>query len=84
VDATLIPTGEVRSVRNTPLDFLKPAAIGARIAQDNEQLTFGKGYDHNWVLDRTSAEALSVAAEAYDPQSGRVLNVSTTEPGIQF
>jgi len=84
VDAALIPTGELRSVRNTPLDFLKLLAIGHRIAQDNEQLIFGKGYDHNWVLDRTSAEALSLAAEAYDPQSGRILKVSTTEPGIQF
>ncbi len=84
VDASLIPTGVRQSVRNTPFDFLKPVAIGARIAKDDEQLIFGKGYDHNWVLDRISAKALSPAAHVYDPQSGRVLEVSTTEPGIQF
>ena len=83
VDAGLIPTGELREVRNTPFDFLKPFAIGARIEQDDEQLKFGKGYDHNWVLDRKSP-ALMVAAEVFEQKSGRVLEVSTTEPGIQF
>jgi len=84
VDATLIPNGELRSVQNTPFDFLKPVAIGKRINQDDEQLKFGKGYDHDWVLDRASANSLSPAARVYEPQSGRVMEVLTTEPGIQF
>jgi aldose 1-epimerase len=84
VDATLIPTGELLQVRDTPFDFLQPAAIGARINQDDQQLKLGKGYDHNFVLDRESPDSLSAAAQAYDPQSGRVLEISTTEPGIQF
>jgi aldose 1-epimerase len=84
VDSTLIPTGEIRAVGNTPFDFTKPAAIGAHIDQDDEQLKFGKGYDHNWVLDRTKAGELQIAAEVFEPTSGRVLEVLTTEPGIQF
>ncbi len=84
VDATLIPTGKLQDVHNTPFDFLQPVAIGARINQDDQQLKFGRGYDHNWVLDKKSAGSLSLAARAYDPQSGRVLEVSTTEPGVQF
>ena len=84
VDATLIPTRELRAVRGTPFDFTKPAAIGARINQDDEQLKFGKGYDHNWVLERTPKAGLQLAAEVFDPTSGRVLEVLTTEPGIQF
>ena len=77
VDATLIPTGELREVRTTPFDFLKAVAIGARIDQDEQQLKFGKGYDHNWVLDSKSSGSLFAAAEAYDPQSGRVMDVSS-------
>ncbi len=85
VDATLIPTGEIAEIKNTPFDFLKPYVIGARISYNNEQLKFGKGYDHNWVLDRTAGSSeLSVAAEAYEPKSGRVLEVLTNEPGVQF
>jgi len=84
VDSTLIPTGEMRAVANTPFDFTKPTAIGARIDQDDEQLRFGKGYDHNWVLDKTNAGGLQIAAEVFEPSSGRVLEVLTTEPGIQF
>jgi aldose 1-epimerase len=83
VDATLIPTGELRAVSGTPFDFTKSTAIGARINQDDEQLKFGKGYDHNWVLDR-NGKGLQLAAEVYEPTSGRVLDVLTTEPGIQF
>jgi aldose 1-epimerase len=83
VDSTLIPTGELRSVTGTPFDFTKPTAIGSRIEQDDEQLKFGKGYDHNWVVDGTPG-MLRLAAKAYDPKSGRVLEVLTTEPGIQF
>jgi aldose 1-epimerase len=84
VGATLIPTGELRPVSGTPFDFTKATAIGARIDQDDQQLKFGKGYDHNWVLDRKAAAGFVTAAQVYDPQSGRVMTVSTTEPGIQF
>jgi aldose 1-epimerase len=83
VDATLIPTGELRPVSKTPFDFTKATAIGARINQDDEQLKFGKGYDHNWVLDRKGAGVIAVA-EVYEPQSGRVMSVLTSEPGLQF
>jgi len=83
VDATLIPTGELRAVAGTPFDFTKATAIGARINQDDEQLKFGKGYDHNWVLKR-SGNGLQLAAEVFEPDSGRVLEVLTTEPGVQF
>jgi aldose 1-epimerase len=83
VDAGLIPTGELRNVNGTPMDFTKPTAIGARIDQQDEQLSLGKGYDHNWVLKNSSGK-LSLAARAYEPRSGRVMEVSTTEPGLQF
>ena len=83
VDSTLIPTGELRPVRGTPFDFTKQVAIGSRINQDNEQLKFGKGYDHNWVLE-TNNGGLQVAAEVFEPSSGRVLQVLATELGIQF
>jgi aldose 1-epimerase len=84
VDSTLIPTGELRAVSKTPFDFSKATAIGARIDKDDEQLKFGKGYDHNWVLDRKAAGSPSLAAEVYDPKSGRVMEVRTSEPGVQF
>jgi aldose 1-epimerase len=83
VDSTLIPTGELRPVGGTPFDFRKPIAIGARIENADEQLTFGRGYDHNWVLS-TFTGALAVDATVYEPQSGRVLEVSSTQPGLQF
>jgi len=83
VDETLIPTGELRPVAGTPFDFTKPTAIGARIDQDDEQLRFGHGYDHNWVLRKPLGE-LGLAARVYEPTSGRVLEVLTTEPGLQF
>lgn len=83
VDATLIPTGELRSVAGTPLDFRKPTAIGARINADDEQLKRGHGYDHNFVINRTGP-GLALAARAFDPESGRVLEVLTTQPGVQF
>jgi aldose 1-epimerase len=83
VDATLIPTGELRPVNGTPFDFSKPTAIGSRINQDDEQLKFGKGYDHNWVLSGGKG-GVTLAAQAYDPKSGRVLEVLTDQPGIQF
>ena len=85
VDKTLIPTGELRDVAGTPLDFTTATAIGKRISENYEQLVFGKGYDHNWVLARAESEkGLTLAAEAYDPKSGRKLEVLTTEPGVQF
>ncbi len=84
VDATLIPTGELRPVAGTPFDFTTPTAIGARVNQDDEQLKFGRGYDHNWVLDKPEPGAFSLAAILREPESGRVMEVWTTEPGIQF
>ena len=81
VDAGLIPTGELRNVKGTPFDFTAATAIGDRIDQEDEQLKLGKGYDHNWVLIGKSTGA---AAQLYEPKSGRLLEVFTTEPGIQF
>jgi aldose 1-epimerase len=83
VDSTLIPTGELSSVAGTPFDFRKPTPIGARIGQDNAQLKNGNGYDHNWVLNK-SGTGLQVAARLTDPKSGRSMEISTTEPGLQF
>src|SRR6266516_1667201 len=83
VDETLIPTGELAPVAGTPFDFRQPTPIGARISADNEQLHNGTGYDHNWVLNRTRA-GLVPAAHLEDPATGRTLDVSTTEPGMQF
>ncbi|HEV2488461.1 MAG TPA: aldose epimerase family protein [Candidatus Acidoferrales bacterium] len=84
IDATFIPTGELRSVAGTPFDFRKPTAIGARIGQDDEQLKLGKGYDHNFVLNRRGKTGLVLAAQVYDKKSGRELEVWTTQPGVQF
>jgi aldose 1-epimerase len=83
VDDTLIPTGELRDVSGTPFDFRQLTPIGARIDADNEQLRYGGGYDHNWVLNGTSG-TMRLAARAYEPMSGRQLEVHTTEPGVQF
>lgn len=83
VDSTAIPIGELRSVTSTPMDFLQMTAIGARIDQDDEQLRLGRGYDHNWVLNSPSG-ALALAARVHEPTTGRVMEVYTTEPGIQF
>lgn len=84
VDKTLIPTGEIRSVAGTPFDFLTEQTIGARINQQDEQLTFGGGYDHCWVLNRNERASLQKVATLSEPTSGRVVEVYTTEPGIQF
>ncbi len=84
VDPTLIPTGEIAPVAGTPLDFTRPTAIGARIRDAFPQLVIGRGYDHNWVLNRRDTTSLVVAARVSEPRSGRVLTVLTTEPGIQF
>jgi len=83
VDSTLIPTGELRPVEGTPFDFRKPTAIGARIHQIDEQLKFGNGYDHNWVINKPMGK-LGLMARVYDPASGRVLEVLSTEPALQF
>jgi aldose 1-epimerase len=85
-DATAIPIGEIAPVANSPFDFTVPTPIGARIREDNEQIVLGHGYDHNYVLDRPSPDdkSLIVAATVSEPTSGRVLEISTTEPGIQF
>ncbi|HEY6706139.1 MAG TPA: aldose epimerase family protein, partial [Actinomycetota bacterium] len=85
-DATNIPTGELAPVAGTPFDFTSPHAIGERIGDDDEQLRFGLGYDHNYVLDRPpgSDGTLVLAARVEDPGSGRVLEVETTEPGLQL
>ncbi|MEP7075706.1 MAG: aldose epimerase family protein [Acidobacteriota bacterium] len=82
-DAGSIPTGELRKVAGTPFDFTKPREIGSRISDTDEQLKFGNGYDHNWVLDKAPGK-LGLAATVYEPKSGRRLGVFTTEPGIQF
>jgi aldose 1-epimerase len=85
VDAGLIPTGDLKPVANSPFDFTKPMAIGSRIDQSgDEQLKFGLGYDHNWVIDNPKPGMLGVAAEVTDQASGRILQVSTTQPGVQF
>ncbi len=83
IDSTLIPTGKIQSVAGTPLDFRKATRVGARIDQNNEQLKLAKGYDHNFVLNR-SGDLLVLAAKVEEPSSGRVLECFTTEPAIQF
>jgi aldose 1-epimerase len=83
VDAGLIPTSELATVAGTPLDFRKATAVGARIGEANEQLKLAGGYDHNYVLNATPG-GLHLAAEAYEPASGRTLIVKTTEPGVQL
>lgn len=84
INANLIPTGVVAPVAGTPLDFTKAAAIGSRIGDDNPQLRYAGGYDFNYVLDAGQPAKPALAAEAYDPASGRELRVFTTQPGIQF
>jgi aldose 1-epimerase len=83
VDANMIPTGELKPVEGTPFDFRKVHVIGERIIADNEQIQLGHGYDHNFVIDG-GGRTLTVAAEVFDPYSGRVLEVLTTEPGVQL
>lgn len=83
VNAGLIPTGKIAEIAGTPLDFTSPHTIGERIETDDEQLRFGKGYDHNFVLDSADG-SLALAATVHEPGSGRILEVLTTEPGLQF
>ena len=84
VDPAFIPTGELAPVDGTPFDFRVPRAIGARIRESHPQVVIGRGFDHNWVLDRQPGDPISHAAMAFDPTGGRRLDVFTTEPGIQF
>jgi len=83
VDNGLIPTGEYRGVDGTPMDFRKATPIGSRIDNDDKQLQFGNGYDHNWILNREDT-GLNLAARVFEPTTGRVMEVLTREPGVQF
>jgi aldose 1-epimerase len=84
VDSTLIPTGQLAPVGGTPMDFRHPTAIGARIRDGFDQLVIGRGYDHNYVLDRRDTTSLVLAARVVDPGSGRAMSIFTDQPGIQF
>ena len=85
VDKNLIPTGELRPVKGTPMDFTAQTKVGARIDDSYEQIVLGHGYDHNWAINRKAGDkGLVLAARVYEPTSGRVLEVSTTQPGVQF
>jgi len=84
VDATLIPTGDLRSVAGTAFDFRAPYEIGSRINDSDEQLARGHGYDHNWVLNQQQPGTMTLAAVLQDPDSGRSLEIRTTQPGLQF
>ena len=84
VDATLIPTGELKPVQGTPFDFRKSTAIGARINENDQQLQYGKGYDHNWVLNGMGAGQLVTAAHVHEATTGRTMEVLTDQPGVQF
>ena len=83
-DATSIPTGQIAPVAGTPMDFRMLRPIFPGITDDFEQLVLARGYDHNWVLNKPQLDTLSFAARAYSPKTGRVLDVYTTEPGVQF
>jgi len=83
VDSTMIPTGEIRPVEGTPLDFRTPTPLGERIDSDYKQLVMGNGYDHNWVLKKEASDSVVLAARLLEPASGRILEVYTNEPGIQ-
>ncbi len=83
VDSTLIPTGEIRDVIETPFDFLQPKKVGRDIEINNEQINFGNGYDHCWVLNNYG-DSVRFVASAYDDSSGRLLEVYSDQPGIQF
>lgn len=84
VDSTLIPTGKIEGIKNSPFDFSTLKQIGKDIAEDNEQLKFGKGYDHNFVLNKSEKSALNYAAKVVGNKSGIIMEIYTTEPGLQF
>ncbi len=84
VDEFLIPTGEIADVTGTPFDFREPHTIGERIEEDNDQLHKGPGYDHNWILNRRTPADVEFAASVYEPKSGRLMEIFTDQPGLQF
>jgi len=84
VDSVLIPTGEIMPVAGTPFDFRQPVAIGERINEENQQLKYGGGYDHNWVIDRKSEKDVEFIASLYEPVSGRMMEIFSDQPGLQF
>jgi len=84
VDMEQIPIGEIWPVKGTPFDFNVPTAIGARVGEKNEQLEMGRGYNHNYVLNKTKGEPVGLAARVYSPVTGIVLEMFTDEPGVQF
>lgn len=84
VDAGLITTGEILKVKGTPMDFTRPTKIGDRIDADFDQLQYGQGYDHNWVLNKHHVGEMTLAARVSEQNSGRVMEIWTTEPGVQF
>ena len=83
-DSTSIPLGQSAPVANTPFDFRKPTAIGARLRSNDQQLLWAQGYDHNWVLKPSKTKSAQLVATVYDPASGRTLDCLTTEPGVQI
>jgi aldose 1-epimerase len=83
VDDGLITTGEIRPVEGTPFDFREFTAIGKRIDADDQQIKFGGGYDHNWVLNKNNG-GMTLAAKVFEPTSGRLMEIYTDEPGVQF
>ncbi|WP_426104969.1 aldose epimerase family protein [Massilia sp. TSP1-1-2] len=84
IDRALVPTGEIAPVEGTAFDFRAPRLIGARVGEDDEQLRNGSGYDHNFVLNKAGIDRLTLAARVREPVSGRVLELLTEEPGVQF
>lgn len=84
IDSTLITTGKMLSVKNTPFDFKKPTKIGLHINDNDEQIKFGKGFDHNWVLNNYRAGKVRKVVTLYEPVSGRLMEVLTDQPGMQF
>jgi len=84
VSDVLIPSGELRAVSGTPMDFTKPKLLGKSINEKYDQLDYGKGYDHNWVINKEKAGELTLAASCYESKSGRVMEVHTTQPGVQL
>ena len=84
VNEVLIPSGEIVDVTGTPFDFRQPKAMGQDLGVENEQLKNGGGYDHNWVLDRQTSDQLELAASVYEPESGRLMEVYTDQPALQF
>jgi aldose 1-epimerase len=84
VSDVLIPTGELKAVEGTPMDFRKPEIVGERIDDKFDQLSYGKGYDHNWVINRKKTGELTLAALCFDPTSGRLMEIHTTQPGVQL